>query len=57
MQGRIPRSQALPGNACPEALPPVAVNEAEPHDMRYEAEPRNDPLQGLILMPPLGTYP
>ena len=42
---RYPRSQALPGNADREALPPVfneRKSEAEPLDLRYQAEPGNE---------------
>jgi hypothetical protein len=36
--------QARPGNQCPEALPRLLVGklEAEPPDMRYQAEPVNE---------------
>ena len=36
--------QARPGNQCPEALPRLFVGklEAEPPDMRYQAEPVNE---------------
>ena len=36
-----PRSQALPGNALHEALPPFN-SVAEPQKLHYEAEPRNE---------------
>jgi predicted ATPase/signal transduction histidine kinase len=43
------RSQALPGNEDPEALPPLSVpplpplnHEAEPLEMRFQAEPGNE---------------
>ena len=43
------RSQALPGNEDPEALPPLPLphlpplnREAEPLEMRSQAEPRNE---------------
>ena len=39
------RSQALPGNADPEALPPIFTSEAEPLE-GSQAEPRNQ----LILV-------
>jgi len=37
-------SQALPGNLCPEALPRLQAGklEAEPTDVRYQAEPGNE---------------
>ncbi len=37
-------SQALPGNRCPEALPRWQAGklEAEPPDLRYQAEPGNE---------------
>ncbi|WP_193970785.1 hypothetical protein [Microcoleus sp. LEGE 07076] len=37
------RSQALPGNADPEALPPIFLlaSEAEPLDIGSQAEPVN----------------
>ena len=36
--------QAMSGNQCPEALPRLLVGklEAEPPDMRYQAEPVNE---------------
>jgi hypothetical protein len=42
------RYQALPGNADPEALPPI-LREAEPPDMDSQAEPGNQfkPVQCL----------
>jgi hypothetical protein len=42
---RSTRSQALPGNADPEALPPIfllaTASEAEPLDIGSQAEPGN----------------
>ncbi|NJK66265.1 MAG: hypothetical protein HC789_07120 [Microcoleus sp. CSU_2_2] len=35
------RYQALPGNADPEALPPILSSEAEPLDIGSQTLPRN----------------
>ncbi|MEZ2302798.1 MAG: hypothetical protein ACBR13_13635 [Microcoleus sp.] len=41
---RLTGSQALPGNLRPEALPRLQAGklEAEPTDVRYQAEPGNE---------------
>jgi hypothetical protein len=39
---RTTGSQALSGNRCPEALPRLLNLEAEPLDLRFQAEPGNE---------------
>ncbi len=56
-QALISRSQALPGNEYQEALPPLSVpilsqlnREAEPLEMRSQAEPRNEGKSEIMLV-------
>jgi len=45
----LTRSQALPGKADPEALPPLENREAEPQEMRSQVEPGNEKREKLHL--------
>lgn len=45
----LTRSQALPGKADPEALPPLKNREAEPQEMRSQVEPGNEKREKLHL--------
>ncbi len=49
LTSRTSRSQALPGNEYQEALPP-SNSEAEPLEMRYQAEPGNEGKEGSPLI-------